>query len=67
MGPTGLRIISWNPIHRILSSFYIRTLLLSDCFTSTKNKTFGMLKYQPSPPTASYQEAVCPLYQPPPS
>jgi hypothetical protein len=32
-----------------------------------KNKTFGMLKYQPFPPIIGRcQEAVCPLYQPSP-
>jgi hypothetical protein len=65
MGPGGLRVRSWTPMQKILSSFCMRTLLLPDSFISTRNKTFGMLKYQPSPPIiGSYQEAVCPLYLP---
>jgi len=67
MGPAGLWVRSQTPIERILSSFCMRTLLLSDSFISMRNKTFGMLKYQPSPPIiGSCQEAVCPLYQPSP-
>jgi len=65
MGPGGLRVRYWTPTQRILSSFCMRTLLLPDSFISSKNKTFGTLKYQPSLPIiGSCQEAVCPLYQP---
>jgi hypothetical protein len=68
MGPAGFQVRSWTPIQRILSSFCMRMFLLPGCFTSMKNKTFGMQKYQPSPPIIQRcQEGVCPLCQPSPS